>query len=89
MLLHFKYSTAPVVASGNRTACENVVANIRRNLPAYDKAFGGVFEQLWPLLDTAITHGDRLALHNEQAGSENPATEVHELVKYLRSLKRD
>lgn len=89
VLLHFAYSSAPVMPSGNRTACENVVAAIRRHLPAYEKAFDSVFEELWPLLDNAITHGHRLALHNKQTGSENPATKVHELVKYLRSLKRD
>ena len=89
VLLHFAYSTAPVMPSGNRTACENVLAVIRHHLPAYEKAFDGVFEELWLLLDTAIAHGDRLVSHNRQTGSDNPATSVHELVKYLRSLKRD
>ena len=89
VLLHYAYSTAPFVTSGGRSACENVIAAIRGHLPEYEKAFEGVFEKLRPLSDTAITHGDRLALHNEQTGSENPATKIHELVKYLRSLKRD
>ena len=41
------------------------------------------------MLDNAITHADRLAVHNRDAGSDNPATKVHELVKYLKSLKKD
>lgn len=87
VLLHYAYSTAPVVASGGRSACDNVIAGIRNHLPGYQKAFAGIFDELLPLLDTAIKHGARLELHNRQTGSENPATRVHELVKYLRSLK--
>ncbi|MEK6244245.1 MAG: RloB family protein [Pseudomonadota bacterium] len=89
ILLHYAYSSAPVAASGARSACENVVAAIRRHLPEYEKAFGDLFEKLAPMLDTAITHADRLAMHNRDTGSDNPATKVHDLVKYLRSLKRD
>lgn len=89
ILLHYAYSTAPFVASGSRSACENVIAAIRGHLPEYEKAFEGVFEKLQPLLDAAVTHGDRLTLHNRQTGSDNPATSVHDLVKYLRSLERD
>ena len=89
VLLHYAYSSAPFTAAGGRSACENVVAAIRGHLPGYQKAFAGLFDQLWPLLDTAVTHGERLALHNHQTESDNPATRVHELVNYLRSLKRE
>lgn len=89
VLLHFLYSTAPFVVAGGRSACDNVVSAIGDHLPEYEKAFVGVFDRLWPLLDTAITHGEGLALHNLQTGSDNPATKVHELVKYLRSLRRE
>ena len=89
ILLHYAYSSAPVTASGGRSACDNVVAAIHRHLPEYEKAFGDAFEKLAPMLDTAITHADWLAVHNRDTGSDNPATKVHELVKYLRSLKRD
>lgn len=89
VLLHYAYSTGPYVASGGRSACDNVVSAIRGHLPEYEKAFAGVFDELWPLLDRAITHGERLALHNRQTGSDNPATRFHELAKYLRSLKRE
>jgi len=86
ILLHYAYSTGPFVASGGRSACDNVVGAIREHLPGYEKAFARVFDTLWPLLDTAVMHADRLGLHNRQTGSDNPATTVHELVEYLRSL---
>ena len=89
VLLHYAYSTAPIVAAGGRSAGENAIAAVRRHLPEYEKAFDGVFEEIWPLLDTAIRHADRLAVHNRDSRSDNPATSVQELVKYLRSLKRE
>lgn len=89
VLLHYAYSTGPFVASGVRSACDNVVGAIHDYLPEYQKAFAGLFDVLWPLLETAITHGEQLALHNRQTQSDNPATAVHALVKYLRSLKRE
>jgi len=89
ILLHYAYSSAPVTASGERSACEKVVAAIHRHLPEYEKAFDNVFEKLAPMLDAAIAHADRLAVHNRDTESDNPATRVHELVKYLRSLKTD
>jgi len=89
ILLHFAYSSAPVTASGGRSACDNVMTAIRRHLPEYEKAFDDAFEKIAPMLGAAITHADRLAVHNRDTGSENPATRVHELVKFLQSLKRD
>lgn len=89
VLLHFAYSSAPFMASGGRPACDNVVAAIRNHLPEYQKAFTGVFEGLWSLVHTAVTNGERLALHNRQTGSDNPATRVHELVTYLLSLRKE
>jgi len=88
ILLHFAYTTAPFVISGGRSACDNVISAIRGHMPEYQKALASVFEQLQPHLDTASTHGNRLAQHNRDTESPNPATKVHELVKYLRELKK-
>lgn len=88
VLLHYAFSSAPFMASGGRSACDNVVAAIRNHLPGYQKAFMGVFDDLLPRLDTAVARGGQLALHNHETGSHNPATRVHELVIYLRSLTR-
>lgn len=89
LLLHYTYSSAPIAASGGRSACDNVLVALRRHLPKYEKAFGDTFETIAPMLGTALTHADRLAIHNHDTGSDNPATKLHELVKYLQLLKRD
>lgn len=87
ILLHFVYSTAPFTAAGGRSACDNVTKAVRDHMPEYDKALADVFDRLQPRLDTALAHGYRLTRHNRDAHSVNPATRVHELVKYLRELR--
>lgn len=88
ILLHFAYAAGPFVKTGNKSACDNVIDAVLAHLPEYQKAMTGVFERLEPHTDRAVTHADRLARHNRDTGSDNPATRVHELVKYLRALKK-
>jgi len=88
VLLHFAYTTAAFVTAGGRSACDNVIGAIRGHAPEYQKALAGTFEQLEPRLDRALTHANRLAQHNRDTDSPNPATKVHELVEYLRELKK-
>lgn len=88
ILLHFAYSTAPFTKTGNKSACDHVIDAVRDHMPEYQKAMTGVFEQLEVHTDRAVTYADRLGQHNRGTASENPATEVHELVKYLRELNR-
>jgi hypothetical protein len=88
ILLHFTYTTASFVNTGNKSACDNVVDKVRGHLPEYQKALAGVFERLQPQLDTALINAKQLSKHNRDTGSENPATRVHELVRYLRALKQ-
>jgi hypothetical protein len=88
VLLHFAYSTASFMKTGNKSACDNVINKVLVHLPEYQKAMLGVFAKLQPHTDRAAIHADRLARHNRDTGSDNPATGVHELVKYLRELKK-
>lgn len=64
-----------------------------RNQTATSAAVGSgtmrdVFEKPQSKMDTAVTHAERLAEHNRETDSENATTKVHELVKYLRKLKK-
>lgn len=88
ILLHFAYSTAPFTKTGNKSACDSVIGAVRNHLPEYEKAMTGVFERIEPHTDRSVTHAERLARHNRDTASDNPATKVHELVKYLRALKK-
>jgi hypothetical protein len=38
------------------------------------------------MTDQALTRADQLTKHNHNSGSNNPATKVHDVVRYLKSL---
>jgi len=39
-------------------------------------------------LSDALVHAARLEQHGKDADSDNPSTQMHKLVKYLRDLKK-
>lgn len=87
LLLHFVYHRRPYVPSGNGTASENCVSELRQYLSDYTKGRTDVFEVLEGRIETAKSNA-RLALSDAEAtGSWNPSTEVHYLVAYLQALK--
>lgn len=88
VLLHYEYTAAPYAAAGGKSACDRVIESIRIHLPQYEKALAGVFEKLHARIDRAIAHAERLSNENRETRSDNPATRVHELVNYLRSLMK-
>lgn len=86
ILLHFAYSTAPFVAAGKRSAGDEAVREVIRHLPKYTKGYSGVFDELEQRLDQALKHAEQLKTHNQRTGSSNPATEIHTLVEFLKTL---
>lgn len=88
VLLHFEYTAAPFTAVGGKSACDRVIERVCTHFPGYRKAMNGIYEKLQLRADAAITHAARLAHHNHETGTSNPATKVHELVTYLRGLKK-
>jgi RloB-like protein len=87
VLLHFIYSTSPFTAVGTVSACDSVVREVRKYIPNYAKGFLTLFETIEANIDQAITHARRLEAYNTASGSTNPATHIHVLVDYLRSLR--
>ena len=87
VLLHFAYSTAPFNKAGSDSPCDRVLRAVRGHFNDYDKGRQDIYDKLSALQDKAIAHAIRLAKHNRETDSRNPATEVHELVEYLRKIK--
>lgn len=86
-LLHFEYTRQPFERGGGRSKCDNCISALKRHLPGYTKQAKGRFRELEGRLDDAMTRAD-LALTDAQSTKEhNPSTEVHELVRYLKSIK--
>lgn len=86
--LHFKYSTAPYSSGGGKTIGQAVEAGLRSHLPSYSKGATGLYSRLLDKVTIAMANGRRLEKYNRSTQSNNPATQMHELVDYLRSLKR-
>ncbi len=87
VLLHYEYTSAPFNAVGGKSSCDQVIKKVMGHCYKYHKGFAGVFEELVDRTDAAVTHAKRLETHNRETNSENPATDVHHLVTYLRGLR--
>lgn len=87
LLLHFRYSSAAIVKAGRKSAGDRAVDELKRHFPNYRKGHEGIYQELLPNLDRAISYAARLRRDNERTGNNNPSTRVHELVQYLRRLK--
>jgi hypothetical protein len=88
LLLHYCYTTRQFSAPGNSSNCELVIAelNKRDRIPGYNKGARNIFALTKKRLPDAIKHARRLQQHNLTADTNNPATNIHELIEYLTNL---
>ena len=87
-LLHFRFSSAAIVAGGGKTPGEKALALLQNEMPDYLKGSRGIFEKLAPKLDAALQYAEKLCQHNQESDSDNPSTTIHDLVNYLMRLKQ-
>ena len=88
LLLHFGYSDRPFHAAGNKSIGDQVVGELKTKpgFEQYGKGQTGVYAQLKPALDQALSHAQRLRANQRQADSINPSTELDILVKAIQAL---
>jgi RloB-like protein len=89
LLLHFQDAAKPFTPAANRSACDQVVSELRKKVPLRDYKKGRV--GICALLSNsqmreAILRAKRIAEDNKKTGSDNPSTNVYELVEYLHSI---
>lgn len=89
ILLHFTYTTQAFRAAGGISACRQVIRELQRYLPDYEKGREGLFNQLHDQLDFAMANARRALQHAQAAGTDSPTTLVHKLVEELRSLNSE
>lgn len=87
ILLHFTSTARPYQATGNRSICEQVICDLRKHIPGYEKGMNNVFELTYPSVDKAITRTELRERQCNEDGTDNPSTKVHNLVKYLQNIK--
>jgi len=87
LLLHFCYTSKAYQQTGNKTAADNVISDLKKHLPSYEKSRINWFDELISKIDAALKHANQLQTHNIKTNSQNPATNVHELIEHLKNLK--
>jgi len=90
LLLHFIYTTRPFSAAGDDSNCALVIDALDRKgrIRGYEKGSRDIFNVLSDKLETAISNAEKLENFHKTSRTDNPSTKVHELVQYLKSLKR-
>ena len=86
LLLHFRYTTKNF-ATGHGSICEQVIADLKKDMPGYAKGEKGLFRQLKGRQAAAIANAKQLARYCRKSGTDHPSTQVHQLVIYLQELK--
>jgi len=86
-LLHYEYTVAPFSAVGNSSICNEVIKKLKNYYPGYEKGEEGAFHALSEHLERAIFHARKVLEEQTRNQSDNPITNVHILVEYLRDLK--
>jgi RloB-like protein len=88
LLLHFVYDASPYQPSGNKSSCDNTNTKLKSHWADYGKSKRGIYTFTKDKTQKAVTNAKQLAIENLKTGSNNPQTNMHELIEYLQSIKR-
>lgn len=87
VLLHFNYVTHPYAATGTHSPCGCLIRELKNYLPEYEKGEVGLYETIKAQTDFAVNNSKRALEEARNNGTDEPTTQIHELVEYLRNLK--
>ena len=90
LLLHFTCTTRPFSTAGSDSNCALVIDALDRKgrIRGYEKGSRDIFNVLSDKIETAIRNAEKLEHFYKTSQTDNPSTKVHELVQYLKGLKR-
>ncbi len=87
LLLHFEYTTKPYSATQSSTSAEEVIKDLRRYMPDYNKGDTQIYTNLRAQLDFAKANAERSLEQAASAHTDNPTTNVFNLIDVLLQLK--
>ena len=88
ILLHFVYTTKAFGASGDSPCQELISSELKKYIPGYEKGDPSIMTNLVNnQLGTALANAERSYDEAVRNGIDNPKTEMHILVEYLKNLK--
>ena len=88
LLLHFPLKAKPYSATQDKSSCDCANDDLKSHWVDYGKSKRGIYAFTKDKIQTAITNAKQLASDNIKTGSNNPQTNMHELIEYLQSIKR-
>ena len=87
LLLHFRKTTRDF-DTGSGSICDRVITELKRHLPNYAKGARGVYVHTMDRIADAVNRAEEVMQYCESAGTDHPSTRIHELVVYLKGLKK-
>jgi len=89
LLLHCHYTTMPFTKKGNKSACDQVISELKKHIPRYNKGDRNTFRIVRDKLSNAQTNAKKALKEAQKANTDNPSTNVHLLVEHLKSLPKN
>jgi len=87
LLLHFIYTNKPYIRNGTKSSCANLIDDLKKYIPDYEKGCRDIYSKIADNTDQAIAHSKRALSQAQTDHTDNPTTHIHKLVEYLKSLK--
>jgi hypothetical protein len=87
LLLHFVDSTRPYNRVGSKSAGDLLLSEVRGHIQDYNKGHRSIFEITKPNLKIATTRARKFLIQQTESSTDNPSTNMHELVEYLSNIK--
>ena len=89
ILLHFSYSTSPFVSTGKKSVGDSVVNKLKQinGFEKYEKGMKEIYLKTKPLINTAINNANKLRNYNCENDTDNPSTDMDELIKDIQTNK--
>jgi len=64
-----------------------LIADLKKYLTNYSKGGKGLYNALNKKTEQAIARSKKALQQAYQSGTDNPTTQIHELIEYLKNLK--
>ncbi|WP_338809498.1 RloB family protein [Neisseria leonii] len=87
ILLHFTYTTKPYFSVAKKSAANAVIDELKNYIPKYEKN-SCVFDLVKPHILFAIQNAKRANESAQKDSTDNPTTQIVELVEYLIQLSK-
>ena len=86
LLLHFVETARPYGGSAS-SPCEELLRDLKVHISDYEKG-KDVFRVTYPRVEDALRWAEQREKNCLTGGTDNPSTKVHQLVSYMRNIKK-